>query len=131
MFTIPVFDSSNGLGPNAWARARSQEMVLEKIYVGLAMANKWTDPTSLLIIFLAGGIPALAVTEVAIALRFGIAYAAIIPLVLTVWYKFIFLQTPAADCEAFLTFKARRRPAARAPAAVLRTSARMPRPAAP
>ena len=47
--------------PNDQARALA--MVLEKIYVGVTMANKWTDPTSLLIIGLAGGVPALLIAE--------------------------------------------------------------------
>jgi hypothetical protein len=80
-------------------------MVLEKIYVGLTMANKWTDPTSLLIIGLAGGIPALLVAEIAIGIQFGLAYMAVIPLVLTLWYKLVHLRTAAADTEAFLIFK--------------------------
>lgn len=87
-------------------------MVLEKIYVGMTMANKWSDPTSLLIIGLAGGIPALLAAEVAIGIYFGVAYMAVIPLVLTLWYKLVHLNTAAADTEAFLIFKVRQLPSA-------------------
>jgi len=79
-------------------------MVLEKIYVGVTMANKWTDPTSLLIIGLAGGIPALLIAEVAIALKVGLVYTAVLPCLIWLWYQF-HLRTPPADTEAFLTFK--------------------------
>ncbi|EOD29942.1 hypothetical protein EMIHUDRAFT_365614 [Emiliania huxleyi CCMP1516] len=79
-------------------------MVLEKIYVGVTMANKWTDPTSLLIIGLAGGVPALLIAEVAIALKVGLVYTAVLPGLIWLWYQF-HLRTPPADTEAFLTFK--------------------------
>lgn len=79
-------------------------MVLEKIYVGVTMANKWTDPTSLLIIGLAGGVPALLIAEVAIALKVGLVYTAVLPCLIWLWYQF-HLRTPPADTEAFLTFK--------------------------
>jgi hypothetical protein len=82
-------------------------MVLEKIYVGMKMANKWTDPTSLLILGLAGGIPTLLAAEIAIGIYFGVAYMAVIPVVLTLWYKLVHLNTAAADTEAFLIFKVR------------------------
>ena len=82
-------------------------MVLEKIYVGITMANRWSDPTSLLIVSLAGGIPLFVALEAAIALTYGVVYAAVLPIAITVWYKMIHLNTPAADTEAFLIFKVR------------------------
>lgn len=80
-------------------------MVLEKIAVGITMANKWTDPTALLITFVGGGLIATPITLAYLAYYYGILAAIAPPAILTVLYKTLYLNTAPADTKAFLEFK--------------------------
>lgn len=79
--------------------------LLEKAGVGLTMANKYTDPTMLLIGSVAFGIPAVVSLTVWTAYRFGLLAAPAVPFALYCYYQFVFLSTPTANTEDFLVFK--------------------------
>ena len=80
-------------------------MVLEKIAVGVTMANRWTDPTALLITFLGGGLVLTPLVEAYLLIYHGLLAALAPPLLIAAFYKLVFLQTPAADTKKFLEFK--------------------------
>ena len=79
--------------------------ITEKIGVGLTMSRRWTDPPIQIMVALAGGIPALLVGEYLIATKVGLAYTVLPLIVLGIYYEFVFLATPKADTEKYLTFK--------------------------
>merc|ERR1719453_1186226 len=54
---------------------------------------------------LAGGIPALLIGEYFIATRVGLAYTVLPLILLGIFYEFIWLSTPPAETEKYLTFK--------------------------
>merc|ERR1719238_1397522 len=54
---------------------------------------------------LAGGIPSLAIGMYMIATRVGIAYCVLPLIVLAIFYELVWLNTPPADTEKYLTFK--------------------------
>jgi len=79
--------------------------VREKIGVGFTMSNAWSDPTAVLILTLAGGIPTLIIVELYLLFFYGPLYAAVIPAVLIFCYHFILMDTEAADTTKYLEFK--------------------------
>jgi len=79
--------------------------IFEKIGVGMTMSRRWTDPPMQILIALAGGIPMLLYGEYLIATQVGFVYC-ILPLAgLYAFYHLVFLATPAANTESYLTFK--------------------------
>merc|ERR1719478_1729663 len=54
---------------------------------------------------LAGGIPALIIGEYMIAKYVGLAYTVLPMIILAIFYELVWLNTPPADTEAYLTFK--------------------------
>jgi len=79
--------------------------VKEKIMVGFTMANKWTDPTIVIIVSLAGGVPAWIAANVYIAMNFGILYAPLLTLAIYVYYEFVHLNTPPGEPTKYIEFK--------------------------
>jgi hypothetical protein len=79
--------------------------ITEKIGVGLTMSRRLTDPPIQIMVFLAGGLVALGVGEYYIATRLGMAYTVLPFVVLYFYYQFIWLSTPKAETEKYLTFK--------------------------
>eukprot|EP00316_Scyphosphaera_apsteinii_P015578 CAMPEP_0119298766 /NCGR_PEP_ID=MMETSP1333-20130426/920_1 /TAXON_ID=418940 /ORGANISM="Scyphosphaera apsteinii, Strain RCC1455" /LENGTH=394 /DNA_ID=CAMNT_0007299959 /DNA_START=110 /DNA_END=1291 /DNA_ORIENTATION=- len=69
------------------------------------MANKWTDPPIQIILSIAIGFPAFVLAHIFVAYTFGVLYTTIIPLSAYAYYQYVFLSTPPADTEAFLSFK--------------------------
>ena len=86
---------------------------MEKITIGIKMANTWTDPTAVIIITLVGGIPAWIVAQVMIAKYFGIVYVPLLTLAIYLYYDFVHLNTPPAETTKYVEFKVARRPTAR------------------
>jgi len=79
--------------------------ITEKIGVGLTMSRRFTDPPIQIMVSLAGGIPALIVGEYMIAKYVGFAYTVLPLIILAIFYELVWLNTPPADTEAYLTFK--------------------------
>jgi hypothetical protein len=81
--------------------------ISEKIGCGLAMANKWTDPPVQIIMSFFIGVPALLAAMVTVAVYFSIYAVPLVWVALYAYYQLVFLATPPADCEKYITFKAR------------------------
>ena len=84
--------------------------IYEKIGVGMTMARSWSDPPMQILYALAGGLIVTGFGEYYIATRVGVAYMALPPLAMYLYYQFVFLNTPPADTEKYLEFKARAPP---------------------
>ena len=81
--------------------------IYEKIGVGMTMARNWDDPPMQILYALAGGLIATIFGEYYIATRVGLAYMAVPPVLMWLYYTFVFMNTPAADTEKYLEFKVR------------------------
>ena len=81
--------------------------ISEKIGCGLAMANKWSDPPVQIIMSFAFGVPALIAAMVMVAVYWSIFAVPLVWVAIYAYYQFVFLATPPADCEKYITFKAR------------------------
>jgi len=79
--------------------------ITEKIGVGLTMSRRLSDPPIQIMVGLAGGIPALLFGEYMIATRVGLAYTVLPLILLAIFYEFVWLSTPPAETEKYLTFK--------------------------
>jgi len=79
--------------------------ITEKIGVGLTMSRRFTDPPIQIMVSLAGGIPAFIIGEYMIAKYVGLAYTVLPMIILAIFYELVWLNTPPADTEAYLTFK--------------------------
>ena len=88
----------------------SLEMVFgisEKIGCGLAMANKWSDPPVQIMMSFAFGVPGLLALMVMVAVYLSIFAVPLVWVGIYAYYQYVFLATPPADCEKYITFKAR------------------------
>ena len=81
--------------------------ISEKIGCGLAMANKWTDPPVQIMMSFFIGVPAVLAAMVMVAVHFSIYAVPLVWVALFAYYQLVFLATPPADCEKYITFKAR------------------------
>ena len=81
--------------------------ISEKIGCGLAMANKWSDPPVQIIMSFAFGVPALIAAMVMVAVYWSIFAVPLVWVAIYAYYQLVFLATPPADCEKYITFKAR------------------------
>jgi len=79
--------------------------IYEKIGCGLAMANRWSDPPSQIILFTALVVPGVAVAHVLVAMYVSIFAAPLVSLACFLYYHYVFLITPPADTEKYLEFK--------------------------
>jgi len=83
---------------------------VEKIGCGMAMANTWTDPPMVLlyafVAFFASWVvlPALSYVCFVAYGPYGLAAGPAVIGVLYLYYQFVWLNTPAADCEEHLIF---------------------------
>ena len=83
---------------------------MEKIGCGMAMANTWTDPPMVLlyafVAFFASWVvlPALSYVCFVAYGPYGLAAGPAVIGVLYLYYQFVWLNTPAADCEEHLIF---------------------------
>ena len=85
--------------------------ISEKIGCGLAMANKWTDPPVQIMMSFFIGVPAVVAAMVMVAVHVSIYAVPLVWVALFAYYQLVFLATPPADCEKYITFKARLAPA--------------------
>ena len=81
--------------------------ISEKIGCGLAMANKWSNPPVQIIMSFAFGVPGLIATMVLVAVYVSIFAVPLVWVALYGYYQYVFLATPSADTEKYITFKAR------------------------
>ena len=81
--------------------------ISEKIGCGLAMANKWTDPPVQIMMSFFIGVPAVVAAMVMVAVHVSIYAVPLVWVALFAYYQLVFLATPPADCEKYITFKAR------------------------
>ena len=81
--------------------------ISEKIGCGLAMANKWSDPPVQIIMCFAFGVPGIIAAMVMVAVYFSIFAVPLVWVALYAYYQLVFLATPPAECEKYITFKAR------------------------
>jgi len=79
--------------------------VVEKVVVGLKMANSWSDPPCVIMISLIGGLPAWIIAQVMIAKYAGLVYVPLLTLAIYLYYDFVHLNTPPAKTTDFITFK--------------------------
>ena len=84
--------------------------ISEKIGCGLAMANKWSDPPVQIILSFAFGVPGLLALMVMVAVYLSIFAVPLVWVGIYAYYQYVFLATPPADCEKYITFKARHLP---------------------
>ena len=80
--------------------------ISEKIGCGLAMANKWTDPPVQIMMSFFIGVPAVVAAMVMVAVHVSIYAVPLVWVALFAYYQLVFLATPPADCEKYITFKA-------------------------
>ena len=81
--------------------------ISEKIGCGLAMANKWTDPPVQIMMSFFIGVPAVVAAMVMVAVHVSIYAVPLVWVALFAYYQLVFLATPPADCEKYITFKVR------------------------
>jgi len=79
--------------------------ISEKIGCGLAMANKWSDPPVQIIMCFAFGVPGIIAAMVMVAVYFSIFAVPLVWVALYAYYQLVFLATPPAECEKYITFK--------------------------
>jgi len=79
--------------------------ISEKIGVGMTMSRRNTDPPMQILTALAGGAVAIIVGEYYIFTRVGLPYMVLPFIVCFAYYQIVFLATPPADTEKYLTFK--------------------------
>ena len=71
------------------------------------MANKWSDPPVQIIMCFAFGVPGLLALVVLVAVYLSIFAVPLVWVGIYAYYQYVFLATPPADCEKYITFKAR------------------------
>ena len=81
--------------------------ISEKIGCGLAMANKWSDPPVQIMMSFAFGVPGIIAAMVMVAVYLSIFAVPLVWVALFAYYQYVFIATPPADCEKYITFKAR------------------------
>ena len=79
--------------------------VREKIFVGLKMANNWSDPPLVIMFSLIGGIPVFVFINVYIGFLFGAMYTPVLTVLIVLYYQLIHLNTPPADTTKYIEFK--------------------------
>ena len=65
--------------------------IYEKIGCGLAMANKWSDPPSQIILSFVLGVPAIVYAHWAVGYYVSLAAAPLVTVALYLYYHYVFL----------------------------------------
>ena len=81
--------------------------IFEKIGVGLTMSRRLTDPPVQIMMSFFIGVPAVVAAMVMVAVHVSIYAVPLVWVALIAYYQLVFLATPPADCEKYITFKAR------------------------
>jgi cyclopropane fatty-acyl-phospholipid synthase-like methyltransferase len=76
----------------------------EKVKVGLSMANKWTDSTAVLILFIPFTVVVTPFLNWFLWTRFGLAAVAAQYALLYAAYEYAYLSTPAAETSKYVAF---------------------------
>jgi len=77
----------------------------EKIACGMAMANRWSDPPCQILLTFFLGVPAVAAAHLYLAYYYGLLFSPLPSVLCWLYYHYVFLATPPAETEKFLTFK--------------------------
>ena len=79
--------------------------ISEKIGCGLAMANRWSDPPSQIILSITSAAVLLPASMILITVYFSIFAVPLVWVAIYVYYQYVFLATPPAETEKYITFK--------------------------
>ena len=105
--SIDTVDPRSRSEPLLFSRDLMVFGISEKIGCGLAMANKWSDPPVQIMMSFAFGVPGIIAAMVMVAVYLSIFAVPLVWVALFAYYQYVFIATPPADCEKYITFKAR------------------------